>query len=134
MESGDGEIVPASSQPHGSEKSNLRRSSRPSTSNLKKRLSQPPGPTSCPDTQYNTGYSLDIKKATEKNANACERKHVKFEMKQGKIFVVEFSTAAYEVAKFVIRERLETNDTIQSEFCVKTEEVINKTGAKVELR
>ena len=55
-------------------------------------------------------------------------------MKQGKNFVVEFSTAAYEVAKFVIRETLETNDTIQSEFCVKTEEVVDKTGAKVELR
>ena len=133
MESGDGEIVPASSQPPGSEKPSLRRSSRPSTSNLKK-LSQPPGPTNCPDIQYNAGYSLDREKAIEKKANACEREHVKFEMKQGKNFVVEFSTAAYEVAKFVIRETLETNDTIQSEFCVKTEEVVDKTGAKVELR
>ena len=55
-------------------------------------------------------------------------------MKPGKNFVAEFSTAAYEIAKPTIRETLETNDIIQSEFCLKTEEVVEKSGAKVELR
>jgi len=44
-------------------------------------------------------FTLDRTKALEKKHQACRREHVTFEMKAGKNFVIEFSTAAYELAK-----------------------------------
>ena len=44
-------------------------------------------------------FTLDRMKALEKKHQACTREHVTFEMKAGKNFVIEFSTATYELAK-----------------------------------
>ena len=44
-------------------------------------------------------FTLDRTKALEKKHQACTREHVTFEMKAGKNFVIEFSTATYELAK-----------------------------------
>ena len=103
-----------------------RRSSRASSSNLKNLGS-------C-NTQLNKEYQLNKVKAMEKKAEACSREQISYEMKPGKNFVAEFSSAAYEVTKRVIKESLETDHVIQTEYCVKTEIGTEQSGAEVELR
>ena len=112
--------------PASAEVSTLRRSRRPSSSNLKNIGSN--------NSQQNKGYHLDKVKAMEKKAEACLREQISYEMKPGKNFVAEFSTTAYEVAKQFVKEFLETDKAVQSEFCVKTETSTEQSGAEVEIR
>ena len=69
----------------------LRRSSRPSNSNLKSLCKA--------SEQKEKGYKLDRNKAIEKKAEACSREHIQYTLKPGKNFVAEFSAASYELEK-----------------------------------
>jgi predicted secreted protein len=53
-------------------------------------------------------YTINIEKAVDKKAYACQKEHIKFELKAGKNFVVELSTGAYEMVKRTIPTLLET--------------------------
>ena len=50
-------------------------------------------------TRSSRPYTLDKPKALENKMKACTKVHVTFCMKAGKNFVIEFSTAAYELSK-----------------------------------
>ncbi|VDI26428.1 Hypothetical predicted protein [Mytilus galloprovincialis] len=44
-------------------------------------------------------YTLDRESAIRKKINACQKEHLRFELKPGKNFVIELSTGAYETLK-----------------------------------
>ena len=52
--------------------------------------------------------TLNKSKALDKKLTSCDKEHLKFEMKPGKNFVIEFSTSAYELAKMEISKIIET--------------------------
>ena len=104
----------------------LRRSSRPSNSNMKSlgKASE----------QKKKGYKLDRNKAIEKKAEACSRENIQYTLNPGETFVAEFSTASYEVAKFSIIFILKHGEKINADFCTKSEEGVDQAGAQVEFR
>ena len=124
MENNEGLVVQTATHTTENEHRGLRRSSCPSNSSLKSlgKASE----------QKETGYKLDRNKAIEKKAEACSRGHIKYTLKPGKNFVAEFSTASYEVAKSSMKDILQHNEKINADFCIKFEEGVDQTGAKVE--
>ena len=105
----------------------LRRSNRQSTSNLK-------SVSALSKEKTEKGYTLDRTKALVKKAESCSKEHLSYTLKPGKNFVMECSTATYELSKGVIRSILETKDIFKTEYSVKTEEGVDQTGAHVESR
>ncbi|CAG2218962.1 unnamed protein product [Mytilus edulis] len=53
-------------------------------------------------------YTLDRNTALEKKMEACQKEHIKFELKSGKNFVIELSTGAYETIKSEILNILQS--------------------------
>jgi len=47
-------------------------------------------------------YTLDRTKALDKKLRNGHAQHIKYEMKSGKNFVIQYSTGAYELAKTFI--------------------------------
>ena len=103
----------------------LRKSNRQSTSNLKN-LSV------MEHVRTENGYTLDRENALLKKAESCSKEHLRYILKPGKNFVVDCSTATYEIIKPFIKDILETKDIFQTEYCVKVEEGVDQTGAQVE--
>ena len=59
----------------------------------------------------NRNYTLDKTKVIQKKKDSCNKEHMTSRMKTGNNFVIEFSTAAYELAKQKTIEILERNDS-----------------------
>ena len=60
-------------------------------------------------------YTLDRESAIQKKINACQKEHIRFELKPGKNFVIELSTGAYETVKneiLSILQRPEITETL----------------------
>jgi hypothetical protein len=58
---------------------------------------------------------MNKSKALDKKLTTCDKEHLKFEMKPGKDFVIEFSTSAYELAKMEISK---VNETPEFNACI----------------
>ena len=80
-------------------------------------------------------YTLNKEKALSKKLLRCAKDHIKIEMKQNKIQVLELSTSAYELMKQTINDFLNsiTNDT-QLQLAFDVEKVLDEDGVHVETR
>jgi hypothetical protein len=68
----------------------------------------------------------------DKKLYACQKEHIKFELKAGKNFVVELSTGAYEVVKRIIPALLETAGLDNSYSMVNVQEGKEESGLTVD--
>lgn len=59
----------------------------------------------------NRNYTVDKTNAIQKKKDICIREHMTARMKAGNNFVIEFSTAAYELAKQKAIAIMERNDS-----------------------
>ena len=74
-------------------------------------------------------YTLDKVKSLEKKGNGCMKEHMKYELKQGINLVIEFSTAAYELAKTCLYEMVKSENF---EYAVENRNSLDLSGANVD--
>ena len=74
-------------------------------------------------------YTLDKVKSLEKKGNGCMKEHMKYELKQGNNLVIEFSTAAYELAKTCLYEMVKSENF---EYAVENRNSLDLSGANVD--
>jgi len=77
-------------------------------------------------------YTLDRTKALDNKRQICNNEHINYAMKPGKNFVVEYSTAAYELAKTVTAQILQSND-FKENFAIVEQIGQDQTNAIVDL-
>ena len=63
-----------------------------------------------PTSISNRDYALDKFKSLQKKKDSCYKDHMNSEMKQGQNFVMEFSTAAYELCKSCLNDIFSEQD------------------------
>ncbi|CAG2196132.1 unnamed protein product [Mytilus edulis] len=79
----------------------------------------------------NRNYAINRDKALETKTAKCNYQHLTFEMKAGKNFVVEFSTAAYELAKSRILTLLQSRD-ISTNYTVLEQHGVELSNLKID--
>ena len=77
-------------------------------------------------------YTLDRAKALDNKRQICNNEHINYAMKPGTIFVIEYSTAAYELAKTVTAQILQSND-FKENFAIDEQVGQDQTNAIVDL-
>ena len=78
-------------------------------------------------------YSLNKSKSLKKKPEDCQDENVKINPKAGNNLSLEFSSAAYEIAKLQIKN-IVTSDKFEKENRVKFELSKDQQGAEVEVR
>ncbi|CAC5386912.1 unnamed protein product [Mytilus coruscus] len=77
-------------------------------------------------------YTLDRESAMHKKINACQKEHLRFELKPGKNFVIELSTGAYETVKSEILNILQRPEITETLVTLPIQEGIEKSGLTVD--
>ncbi|CAG2219102.1 unnamed protein product [Mytilus edulis] len=76
-------------------------------------------------------YTLNKEKALQKKSDACQRQHLKYELKAGNNFVVEMSAGAYEILKGEIHKILNSTDE-NSLAVVQKQDGVEEAGLTVD--
>ncbi|XP_071171045.1 uncharacterized protein [Mytilus edulis] len=76
-------------------------------------------------------YTLNKEKALKKKSDACQRQHLKYELKAGNNFVVEMSAGAYEILKGEIHKILNSTDE-NSLAVVQKQDGVEEAGLTVD--
>ncbi|CAC5361740.1 unnamed protein product [Mytilus coruscus] len=77
-------------------------------------------------------YTLDRESAIHKKINACQKEHLRFELKPDKNFVIELSTGAYETVKSEILNILQRPEITETLVTLPIQEGIEKSGLTVD--
>ena len=83
-------------------------------------------------TRSSRPYMLDKTKALGNKLKTCTKEHLNFCMKSGKNFVIEYSTAAYELAKIYIHEIFTSKD-FKDKYGIVKQVGLEQSGAIVDL-
>ncbi|CAG2255340.1 unnamed protein product [Mytilus edulis] len=76
-------------------------------------------------------YSLNRSKALDKKQETCQKQHIQYEMKPGKNFVIEFSTAAFEATKNFLLSHF-TSENFNNNLAVKEQKNLDSTHITVD--